>query len=510
LKRYIFVLLIPLFSYSELITLEELKTYPRSYAKDFYIWQFLQQKGTTLGEAEIAYQQVYRSKSKIDKAFKKLGGRIGQSSNKTDLSIHNIISLSSKKLAEIALEHQKRELVLKAMQSKEPVEKVLKDSPKLYLEIFLDLPVEKRRSSKFARELPAWYLKKLLDYESLFQKFVANVIAYRGFKSLKKSLLKLEASEKMSKKTLFYLAFHFIKNGKSKKEVMRFFELAEKKSYYQADKDRANFWLYLITKKRDYLAKVLDSWDINIYTIYAHEEFGQKIENIISKEKTGKWFHKELVPKNPFEWIKIKEEIKERQDLDEMAEEYRFEGRGEVFYYILERKNRFRQQSFPMLYERELLGVDPEIKALIYAIGRQESRFIPPLVSSAFALGVMQIMPFLIEDIAKEKGEKVTLFDMFRPEKSIEYALHHLKKLEKSFQNPLYMAYAYNGGSGYTRRMLRSGKFQKGEYEPFLSMETLTYYETRKYGKKVLANYIIYRKLLGKPITLHQFLNKWF
>ncbi len=38
--------------------------------------------------------------------------------------------------------------------------------------------------------------------------------------------------------------------------------------------------------------------------------------------------------------------------------------------------------------------------------------------------------------------------------------------------------------------------FNKGKFEPWLSMELVPYAESRDYGKKVLANFIIYSQIL--------------
>ena len=60
------------------------------------------------------------------------------------------------------------------------------------------------------------------------------------------------------------------------------------------------------------------------------------------------------------------------------------------------------------------------------------------------------------------------------------------------------MAYAYNGGAGYTKTQLKKGLFaKKNRFEPFLSMELISFAETREYGKKVLANYYIYNNYLN-------------
>ena len=142
-------------------------------------------------------------------------------------------------------------------------------------------------------------------------------------------------------------------------------------------------------------------------------------------------------------------------------------------------------------------------QALIYAIARQESRFIPASVSRSFALGMMQFMPFLVKHVAKEKGEKIDLDEMFDPKKAIEYANYHLDYLNRYLYHPLFVAYAYNGGIGFTKRLIRqSDYFRKGKFEPYLSMEKMHNVEAREYGKRVLTNYIVYLNKLGKPTRL--------
>jgi len=153
---------------------------------------------------------------------------------------------------------------------------------------------------------------------------------------------------------------------------------------------------------------------------------------------------------------------------------------------------------------RDIMSKLPKKRqALIYAIARQESRFVPAAVSRSFALGMMQFMPFLIDHVAKQKGEKIDYDAIFNPKKAIEYANYHLDYLSKHLYYPLFIAYAYNAGIGFTRKYLRNPKhFRKGPYEPYMSMETMENAQAREYGKKVLANYVIYRMLLGSPIKI--------
>lgn len=140
---------------------------------------------------------------------------------------------------------------------------------------------------------------------------------------------------------------------------------------------------------------------------------------------------------------------------------------------------------------------------------RQETRFIPGLISRSFALGLMQIMPFNVDSINKIHPLKVSSYDdMFNPAYNIPYAIEHLKHIEATLYNPVFMAYAYNGGIGFTKRLITAeGMFMSGEHEPFMSMELIFNAESREYGKKVLANYVIYKKILGEEVSISALLN---
>ncbi len=118
-------------------------------------------------------------------------------------------------------------------------------------------------------------------------------------------------------------------------------------------------------------------------------------------------------------------------------------------------------------------------------------------------------MPFLAKATAKVKRIKdFDLDDMFKPAIAYGFAYDHIDYLKKKLKHPLFIAYAYNGGIGFTKRMLKSGLFKKNKYEPFLSMELVPYDESRRYAKKVLANYIIYKNILGEKVTLKALLKK--
>jgi len=103
---------------------------------------------------------------------------------------------------------------------------------------------------------------------------------------------------------------------------------------------------------------------------------------------------------------------------------------------------------------------------------------------------------------------KGNIFKQFDYKENIALGAKHLKWLFSKLQNPLMVAYAYNGGIGFVKRKVMPKFKYQGKYEPFLSMELVPYDESRKYGKKVITNFVIYSKIFGKKITLHQLLKK--
>ena len=190
-------------------------------------------------------------------------------------------------------------------------------------------------------------------------------------------------------------------------------------------------------------------------------------------------------------------------DLHGLANDYQSQECIGIYTYLKAQASHHMDAYFPMPYRNAMKKMSPQRQALIYAIARQESRFVPASVSRSFALGMMQFMPFLIDHVAKEKGERIDYDEIFNPYKAIEYADFHLDYLTKYLYHPLFIAYAYNGGIGFTRRHIKDNQnFRTGPYEPYMSMEMMENDEARGYGKKVLANYVIYLNKLGVPTRI--------
>ncbi len=130
-------------------------------------------------------------------------------------------------------------------------------------------------------------------------------------------------------------------------------------------------------------------------------------------------------------------------------------------------------------------------ESLVYALMRAESGFSPAIKSSAGAIGLMQMMPATAKMTAREKGEfnpqRLTV-----PEYNIRLGTRHLHELMKEHNGDVvYMAAAYNAGSGALERWKKSYRgLQKDEF-----IESIPYQETREYVKKVYASAATYRQL---------------
>lgn len=166
---------------------------------------------------------------------------------------------------------------------------------------------------------------------------------------------------------------------------------------------------------------------------------------------------------------------------------------------------------YPLVHEQEVLSassaahIAPE---LTWAIIRQESRFVAHAVSSAGAVGLMQLMPATAKRVAARAGMKAkpTRQVLVEPSPNIELGTAFLSSLLRSYKgNVAYAAAAYNAGPGRVARWRNT----LGTMEIERFVELIPFDETRDYTKQVLANYVLYAQVRGKqPIRLLDVLNR--
>ncbi|MFK5882099.1 MAG: lytic transglycosylase domain-containing protein [Sulfurospirillum sp.] len=495
---------------------------PRSIAKDYYIYRYLNERNVTGDEAQKLLEQTKRVNFKLfysiakkikDKGFEKVSKCLKLKTDlllKTDdeciaigLSISDALTLdknTTKNLSKRLKKYKDINETMVILSSGNILQEALKKSKK-FIEIF-NKAGPKNRKKLFNKKISKEEINRLANFKE-FNRSIEIIVTQRELKNLQKSLLHVEANQNLTQKSLFFLGLNALEQNR-KILALNFLDKAYKKAYYRFDKDKIIFWKYLLTKDEKYTQELNSSFDVNIYTIYAHEKYSTKFTNIISPDINST--DKNYDIQNPFLWTTLLQEIKDQNKttLEKTAKSFRHKNTIGQYAFLLEKAKGYKTHYFPMPFFSYLSTYTNKRKSLILAIARQESRFIPASVSTSYALGMMQFMPFLA--IATAKNQKIKNFDtdeMFDPKIAYKFANLHLNYLVKKLHHPLLVAYAYNGGIGYTKRLLKSGNFfTKSQYEPFFSMETISYPETRKYGKKVLANYIIYMQLLGEKVSL--------
>jgi soluble lytic murein transglycosylase len=290
----------------------------------------------------------------------------------------------------------------------------------------------------------------------------------------------------------------------NKKLALHYLDITFQKAYYRFDRDKVNFWRYLITNNINYLYELQKSTGINMYKLLALDKLNLPYPKPIYHIPCQKT--KDLYDiKNPFMWVRLLDNINS-MDKKELNILQRHFNRCETLpqkAFILERVGGYKKHYFIKPFYSLIKHLPAKQKSFLLSIARQESRFITSAVSHSWALGMMQFMPFLAKATAKQKNLKWFQYtDMFKPKIAYNFAKDHILYLKKALTHPLFISYAYNGGIGFTKRMLKAGFFKKGKYEPYLSMELVPYAESRKYGKKVMANYIMYLRSYGRKETI--------
>lgn len=138
--------------------------------------------------------------------------------------------------------------------------------------------------------------------------------------------------------------------------------------------------------------------------------------------------------------------------------------------------------------------------ALLYALMRQESKFMHHAKSHRGAHGLMQIMPatasYILKDSTLRRADRYRLldpvFNVTLGQRYVEYLMAQPGKHGDLFT----LATAYNAGPGNLRRWLKTKRHHD---DPLLFIETIPSLETRKFIRHVTANYWIYQDRLGAP-----------
>ena len=490
-------LFIPLFLFA--LNLSTILSHPKSYVRDFYLTEFMREtNNSTL--AFKAYTALFKVKlfkhTRLLAKFKEFK------------DIYRCVNVKKEYLRDVDISCiLNNGLSLKTIST-------LNKNDLIYL--YKNLPPSKQKSAVKAfldnnfseifksRDLGYYFIlqypNKKIDQninnfsifeDKYFYLFVKSAVLNHLTK-IKNSLNKLNY-KKFNDKVKWWLFLNAMTLNDKKRAFNILYSIRKKNS-------KINFWLWLLSKEKGFLNNLLAEKRINFYTLYAYEEAGKKFKNIKTNiihnsvkkpifNQTNPWdvlkFFNALKYENPFSLAK---KLDNNKSISLKA-------------IALDKAYHYKYNFFitPPIYEDK----NSSFRAFVYAIARQESRFIPASVSRSYALGAMQIMPFLVRSY---KGD---VFKQFDYKENIRLGVKHLKWLFKNLKDPLMVAYAYNGGIGFVKRKVLPYFKYKGKFEPFLSMELIKYDESREYGKKVLTNFVIYSHIFGDMnVTLHQLLKK--
>jgi len=135
-------------------------------------------------------------------------------------------------------------------------------------------------------------------------------------------------------------------------------------------------------------------------------------------------------------------------------------------------------------------GLDPY---LVASLIRQESEFNPQAVSRANAWGLMQLLPHVGKDLAKEvRMRRFSQEQLTDPSVNLELGTRYFKHMVDSFGGQVeYALAAYNAGADRVKTWQAQGPYR--DIHEFV--ESIPFTETREYVQAIMRNATVYRLL---------------
>ncbi len=154
---------------------------------------------------------------------------------------------------------------------------------------------------------------------------------------------------------------------------------------------------------------------------------------------------------------------------------------------------------YPLPYRtaiEELSSLHALDAALVAGLIRRESLFEVEVVSSAGAVGLMQLLPRTALEMADDAGlESFSTAQLGVPEANLRLGTVYLAEMLSRFDSSVPAALiSYNAGP---HRYLRWRHFPERAVDEELFIERIPFLETRVYTKEVTSNALIYDRLYG-------------
>jgi soluble lytic murein transglycosylase len=165
------------------------------------------------------------------------------------------------------------------------------------------------------------------------------------------------------------------------------------------------------------------------------------------------------------------------------------------------------EEGWPMPFDPPAGELDP---AVALGIMRQESSFDVGAVSPSGARGLMQLMPFTADAVARQLGVGTSLAALTGdPEHNMRLGTAYLRQMLDLFGGSLPLAVAaYNAGPRRVEQWLKqNGDPRVGPVDMIDWIEQIPIGETRNYVQRVLENITIYRARRGEATPT--LLAKW-
>ncbi|WP_428026609.1 transglycosylase SLT domain-containing protein [Arcobacter sp.] len=155
---------------------------------------------------------------------------------------------------------------LKIINSPIPFTKIVSSSSDIIYDLYLN------SSNNFLYEklnykLPLKTIEKI-KYDEKFERFLSLIISNPKLNFLQSSFFDLDDTN-YNYNVSFLLAINRVLNKKIDEQTVIYFKNALSKAISQYEKDKINFWLYLLKNEESTLAVLKESSDLNIYTLYA-------------------------------------------------------------------------------------------------------------------------------------------------------------------------------------------------------------------------------------------------
>jgi soluble lytic murein transglycosylase len=130
---------------------------------------------------------------------------------------------------------------------------------------------------------------------------------------------------------------------------------------------------------------------------------------------------------------------------------------------------------------------------LVASLIRQESEFNPSVVSYANAWGLMQLLPKVGRQLARQEGLKhFSTYQLLNPEMNIRLGTRYLRQMLDRFNGvPEYALAAYNAGDNRVADWQAAGPYSG--MDEFV--ESIPFTQTREYVEAILRNIEIYKAI---------------